>query len=305
MIDRGSRPMRKAMHRPYVVTAACAARPMAPDAPSVRAARRGRSWWYPGAVLLVVLATLATVALRSWMGSGVSLLFFPAIVIAAMYGGYGPAFVATGAATLSLTFFFVEPYYSLDIGVADDVLRLAVFIAIAVGTAALSSARRLAEDEQRRSVTQLDAAVSTMRKVSGWPVLVGSSLDEGVRRVLQHASAVMGAPTAVAVWELEDEPWVYVAASGDAAGRVARFPPQQLTPIVPETLHAATLWCPSDLGDHAVVTVSRDGSPSSWIGVPAHPELAPRLTGGGFASARFDVEHLNGRVFFAGVPPTT
>ena len=53
------------------------------------------------------------------MGPSVSLFFFPAVVIIAMYGGYGPSMFATVLSAASLAFFIVAPRYSFEIG-ADD-----------------------------------------------------------------------------------------------------------------------------------------------------------------------------------------
>jgi K+-sensing histidine kinase KdpD len=50
---------------------------------------------YIVAVPAVALATAATFALRGLIGPSVSILFFPTVIIVAMYGGYGPALFAT------------------------------------------------------------------------------------------------------------------------------------------------------------------------------------------------------------------
>jgi signal transduction histidine kinase len=112
---------------------------------------RGRVWTYVGAIGAVGLATLGTVAIQPWMGASVSILFFPAVLIPAMYGGYGPALLATVLSTISLAYYFVPPHYSFLLGI-DDAIRLLVFVAVAFATAWLSSARRRAEEAERRSV---------------------------------------------------------------------------------------------------------------------------------------------------------
>ena len=50
---------------------------------------------YAIAAIAVAAATAATGAMWQWTGHGISLFFFPAVVVSAMYGGYGPAAVAT------------------------------------------------------------------------------------------------------------------------------------------------------------------------------------------------------------------
>jgi two-component system sensor histidine kinase KdpD len=96
---------------------------------------------YTGAVAAVIIATLATSFLENLLGPSGSALFFPAVVIPAIYGGYGPALLATVLSTISLAYFFMVPRYSPRLG-ADDALRLAVLLAVACATAWLSAARR-------------------------------------------------------------------------------------------------------------------------------------------------------------------
>src|ERR1700674_2569359 len=124
------------------------------------------------AVRGVFLATLITFAILPWIEPSVSLVFFPAVVIPAMYWGYGPALLATLLSTCSLAYFFIPPRYSFNIGI-DDVIRLSVYVALALATASMSSARKRAEDAMRKSLHDLQSAIDILRKVRGWPVLIG------------------------------------------------------------------------------------------------------------------------------------
>ncbi len=101
---------------------------------------------YLAAVGSVTLAVAATYAIHDWIEPSSSLLFFPAVVIA-MYGGYGPALVATLLSTAALAYFFVPPRNSFSIGI-DDAVRLSVFALVAFATAWLSAARKRAEDAE-------------------------------------------------------------------------------------------------------------------------------------------------------------
>src|SRR5204863_9973279 len=130
----------------------------------------------------------------------------------------------TVVSTFALAFFFVPPRYSLEIG-ADDWIRLAAFAGVAVATSALSAARRRAQEAQRRALDELHAALTTLRKVSGWPTFVGAGLAAGTRRLLAHAAAVVGCLRVVAAWESEDEPWLYVAESDGASPTIGRIAP--------------------------------------------------------------------------------
>jgi signal transduction histidine kinase len=162
------------------------------------------------AVLAVAVASVGTALIYPWIEPSISLLFFPAVVIPAMYGGYGPSLLATILSTLSLAYWFVPPRYSFNIGI-DDAVRLAVFVVVAVATAWVSSARRRAETAQQRSVQDLESAIATLRKVSGWPVLIGANTTASIEHLLRHAANVVGSKNAIVGWESEDEPWLYVA----------------------------------------------------------------------------------------------
>src|SRR4051794_41978101 len=89
---------------------------------------RSRVMWYGAAVAAVASATALTYTLRTLMGPSISLLFFPAVIITAVYGGYGPGLFAAILSTAALAFFFFAPGFLFDVG-ADDVIRLAGFTA--------------------------------------------------------------------------------------------------------------------------------------------------------------------------------
>jgi signal transduction histidine kinase len=263
---------------------------------------------YIVAVGAVALATVATFALRGLIGPSVSILFFPTVIMVAMYGGYGPALFATLLSTTALAFFLVPPFYSFHIGV-DDLIRLAVFAVVAVVTASISSARVRAEQSQKQALTELSGALSTLRKVSGWPSFVDVSLAVGAVKLLAHAASIVGCVRAVAVWEAEEEPWVYVAQSAGhataTAEGVARYPPASLAPLVDPALEATTFVSADAVGADMAVTVSRAGQFTPWRGSAVHQELAARLREPGLASAAFEVEHLKGRLFFSGPTSAT
>jgi signal transduction histidine kinase len=216
---------------------------------------------YLSAVAAVAAATALTSLIRAWIMPSVSLLFFPAIVLPSMYGGYGPGLLATILSAVSMAYFFVPPLHTFDIGV-DDGIRLLVFAVVALPTSWLSSQRRHAERAQSKSLDDLRGAMATLRKVSGWPVVAGADAAAASARMLSHAANVVGASAVVARWEAEDEPWVYLATQTQP---IERHPPDAFA-----------------------------GEP----GAP-HPDILARLGPGEILSARFDTEHLIGRAYFA------
>jgi signal transduction histidine kinase len=186
--------------------------------------------YYAGAVAAVALATLCTLLLRPWMGPSVSVLFFPAIIVTAMYGGYGPSMLASICSMASLAFFVVPPLNSFSVG-SDDLIHLAVFAVVAFATGSLSAARKRAEDAQCVAFGELQRTLDTLRNVSNWPVFVDAGLSAGARKLLEHAASVVGATAASAVWEADDEPWIYLATSSGPGDVVARHPPDALAAL--------------------------------------------------------------------------
>jgi signal transduction histidine kinase len=259
---------------------------------------------YVATAFAVALAAAATLVLRPWMGPSVSILFFPAIILAAMYGGYGPSILGALLSTACLAFFIIPPYNSFDVG-TDDALRLTVFAAVAVVTASISSARQRAEALQRQAFKELQRGIATLRKVSGWPLVVDTSVAAGIRRVLAHAANVVGAECAIAIWETEEEPWVFIAASEGSPQILTKHAPAELTPAVHDELTTATMLSTEPVGENIDVTISRDGEIGQWHGTPVHKDIARHLGGRGFASAPFEVEHHSGRTFFSGLASVT
>jgi len=217
-------------------------------------------------VVAVIAATFATAAMRAVMGPSVSLLFFPAIIIPAAYGGFGPAALASVLAATSIAYFFIPPVFVLDVGI-DDIVRLGVFLSVGGITGGLSARRRHAEQAQRKSLRELESNVLALKQVTGWPGSIGLDPGTSIRRMLTHAAGVVGATAAAVVWESEDEPWVYLAAT---VGNDA---------IVKEDVAQFTDWRRS----------------------PSHPEIVNRIGTDAPASAPFETDQVAGCVYFTGV----
>src|SRR6185503_14769014 len=78
------------------------------------------------------------------------LLFFAAVIAAAVFGGLGPGLLATALATLLDGYFFMSPYGRFELQSADQLLRLALFMVecvfVSLIAARLKSARQHAEE---------------------------------------------------------------------------------------------------------------------------------------------------------------
>lgn len=93
------------------------------------AGRRSRLLRYLLGVILVVLVTLLRMPLAPLIGNSVPFnLYFPAILIAGWFGGFGPGFVATLFAGVCAKTWFFEPFGSFSIPDWGSAFRLIVFI---------------------------------------------------------------------------------------------------------------------------------------------------------------------------------
>jgi signal transduction histidine kinase len=255
---------------------------------------------YAGAIAAVGVATLGTLGIHGLMGTSVSILFFPAVLFSAMYGGYGPSLLATVLSTAALAYFFVRPYWSFDIG-ADDMIRLAAFAVIGLVTASISSARKRAEDAQRQALIELRGALATLQKVTGWPIFVDVSIGSAASRLLAHAATVVQCDQAVAIWEAEEEPWVYMASSEPSQEPIKKIPPTELTEPVPPELRDTTFISRDPIAAVMEAAVSGSGAPVSWRGSLVAEPIRALLRGRGLASTPFQGENLKGRMFCAGL----
>lgn len=106
---------------------------------------------YLAAVGLVSAFLLLRSIFNPVLGESVPYLqFFPAVMIAAWYGGVGPGLLATFLSALLADFLFLSPRYSLGLSDAGQALSMAFFVAIGATISglceALHSSRRQAED---------------------------------------------------------------------------------------------------------------------------------------------------------------
>lgn len=100
---------------------------------------------YLAAVLAVALATGATAYLWPLMKPTATPLFFAAVMVSAWAGGLGPGLLATTLSALSMEYFFMMSLYSAGRWY-EDIIRVEVFVLVALLISALNAARRRAED---------------------------------------------------------------------------------------------------------------------------------------------------------------
>jgi signal transduction histidine kinase len=144
------------------------------------------------------------------------------------------------------------------------------------------------EERLRRNIVRL----------ARWPSATDYDTRDGLARVLDHASQIVGAGRALVVWEIGDEPWVHMADWAPAALSVTRHGPEVFAPFVAAGLEDAVVLARVPGAEDERVFLERNGLFGEWTGRPIHPELARRLTGGAVLSAPLNKPPVSGRVFF-------
>jgi signal transduction histidine kinase len=134
--------------------------------------------WYLYGVGMVALATLLTILARQWLGPAIAVFFFPAVVTAAIYGGYGPGLVTSVLSTVVGIFFVTPPQTERDIGI-DDAIRFAVLCGVSLTVSALSAAREAAQEAERQSLFVI-AEQSRELAVRKARVRVSRDLHDGI-----------------------------------------------------------------------------------------------------------------------------
>jgi PAS domain S-box-containing protein len=119
---------------------------------------------YALAVLAVALATLFTKLLR--FEERPFALYFAAVMVATLYGGRTPGFLAIALSALLSSYFFLSPQYPFKIGL-EGLVQLGLFFFVAILISSLTSRLRGAERAARLS----EAGLSTTLRSIGDAVI--------------------------------------------------------------------------------------------------------------------------------------
>jgi signal transduction histidine kinase len=110
------------------------------------------------ALLGVIAAVVIQRLLWSHIPASPELLFYPAVLIAARFGGFGPGAVTVALSCLAMAYWFLPPIGSLAIATADDALDLAIFGAMGLTVVGLMSGMRSAMAKARAAWRKADDA---------------------------------------------------------------------------------------------------------------------------------------------------
>ncbi len=150
------------------------------------------------AVGTVILATAiffpgrGHVAQSQW-----GVLYLLVVMLVAAAGGVGPAVLAAGHAFLAWNFFFILPYYTLEVAARKDWLELVAFLAVAAAVGVLGG--RLRDREERALARERESAL--LNRLSASLVSEASTntmaeiLLPETMRVLDATSAALFVPS--------------------------------------------------------------------------------------------------------------
>lgn len=181
----------------------------------LRTARR-----YSLAVISVVAAMVITRLLEQY--TDITPLFYAAIVVSAWFGGMGPGLLAVILSEIAIDYYFIEPYYTLDIG-PKRISFLVVFGLLAMLTSWMSSQRRKAEEALKQSRDELETRVqertAELRQANETLSERGEALQKA-QTELAHVTRVMtlGELTASIAHEV-NQPLAAIVTNGNATLR--------------------------------------------------------------------------------------
>jgi PAS domain S-box-containing protein len=154
--------------------------------------------------------------------------FFPAVLLAAYFGGFWPGLLATVVSGLAATYFLVGPLFSLKITTVHDAIAVTLFVLVGTIISGLSesrlrSQRRIAASERRHAVTLAsigDAVIATDAHAQvtflnpAAETLTGWSLADATGRPLAEVFRIVNERTRQPV----EDPAAKVLRSGTVVG---------------------------------------------------------------------------------------
>lgn len=111
---------------------------------------------YGAAVLATGSALAAAAALSEVASYAPLLLFAAAVAIAARYGGRGPALIASVLSVIAIDLVFLQPTSGAELAHPHPLLRLGIFLIVALAISSMSQALHKARRTAERHAAQLE-----------------------------------------------------------------------------------------------------------------------------------------------------
>ncbi|MBD2337912.1 PAS domain S-box protein [Calothrix sp. FACHB-156] len=110
---------------------------------------------YGMAIASTAIALLLSLWLEDLLSRTIGAFFYTAVIVSTWYGGFQPGFVTVVLSLLAIDYFFILPKYQLGISHPKDVLRLALFLIVAVAINLLTSNFRTSKQKVEKLSQQL------------------------------------------------------------------------------------------------------------------------------------------------------
>ncbi|MEH1979223.1 MAG: PAS domain S-box protein [Nostoc sp.] len=120
---------------------------------------------YAVALLAVGSGLLLTLLLQPLLKPTIFLLFFAAVAISAWYGGIEAGLLATTLSTLAVSYFFLEPVFSLLVGSLDSIRRLGLFVLVTTFITLLNSELHTAKQHLQTSLQKRQVSEARFRRL--------------------------------------------------------------------------------------------------------------------------------------------
>jgi PAS domain S-box-containing protein len=148
---------------------------------------------YAAAFLIVSTSLLVRFAFQRWLGASVPYLhFFPAVMIAAWFGGLGPGISATLLSAATAIYFALRPHGFITLNRAD-VLTVPVFVAIGMVISWLFESVRKSEAALRTAALMADQRAHELEAIfEAMPDGVYVGTPERITRVNAAGLRVLG-----------------------------------------------------------------------------------------------------------------
>ena len=161
----------------------------------LKAARQPHRPWrrYLESVLLVGAGTLLSALVHTLLSpTNLVMIYLLVVVIAAIYLGRGPSFLAAVLGVLAFDFFFVAPTFSFTVSDTQYLLTFAGLLAVGLVISDLAARVR----EQAEAAQHREAQTAELYALSR-DLAVAVDLDAIVQNVLTHVSQTFGREVAV------------------------------------------------------------------------------------------------------------
>lgn len=147
---------------------------------------------------------------------------------------------------------------------------------------------------------------SGIERLARWPQPAGKSTERVLSETLEHAVGILAAQRALVIWEVNEEPGIQIASWSRSGLTVARQSTDGMLPILPADLQDKVILSADSIdGDATILVNGQDGTLTERRGLPLSAGALDLLQGEGLASATFQTDTCNGRIFFTGLGTPT